>query len=963
MPPSLLITERPGSARARADFERVCRDLDDEPRHRIDVLASSAAAPGQTLHYLAGFRARSQAAFEFLLGSPLHLQAAVAVFATSRFLAESCLEHPDWLCELDSMDRARTAEDYALRLGAELSRQNGGRPEPVVLARFRRRELLRILARDLLALANLAEVTEEISNLADGILEVAYERLFADLAARHGEPRQEDAPCGMSVVALGKLGGRELNYSSDIDLMFVYGARGETNGPAPITNKEFFKKIANQYSELLSTYTAEGMCYRVDLRLRPDGSLGEVCLSLDGALKYYRTRARDWELQMMIKARVAAGDRAPGCALLEAVEPLTYSTTLDFSTVEAVSVTRERIGEKLAARRGRTQGLDVKLAPGGIRDIEFLAQCLQRLHGARAPWVRHGGTLLALSRLSDKNLLSDSEHRRLDAAYRFLRNIEHRLQMADDRQTHTLGTDAGALDALARGMPQAAGGHEPSGAQLLQALNAHLEAVQEIYQQVIHAQRPTYYALAPAAEPPREDTVWGGPPANTNTLARFLDAAAPGLASAVARTPLKRGGALFEHFLDGLRRQPDLLRELEADAASERFLLDIFDHSPYFSEQLARTPDLARELQGLPEAGAESGEGLDEAIEEAFDDAAGLRKWYRREMFRLQAASICLSAPVFETLERTSDLADAAVRAAYRMAVEQTREEHAPASPGYEPRAQMMVIALGRLGMREFDLCSDADLVFALPERDRDEHVFWTRTANRMIDILTTYTGDGQLFSVDTRLRPNGSAGTLVQPESSFIDYFARHAETWEGISYMKARAVAGETEHATAFLNGLQEVDWRRYGQNGRSRKDLRAMRLRLEKEQGPANPLKAGPGAYYDIDFLLLYLRLKGAGIFFKVLNSPARIDVVEKMGHLERADAAFLRDAATFYRAIDHGLRVHDGHAGGNLPAAEGAREAVAALVKRWTPEHLHTQRLEATLEQMRRRTREIFDRLFQ
>ena len=163
----------------------------------------------------------------------------------------------------------------------------------------------------------------------------------------------------------------------------------------PVSNKEFYKKVANEYTALLSSYTADGQCYRVDLRLRPDGTLGEICLSVEGAKTYYRDRARDWEKQMLIKARVAAGEPEPGAALLEFVEPLIYQSSLDFGAVEAVSETRQRISEKMAARRN-PNGLDIKLAPGGIRDIEFLVQCLQRLHGGREPWVRHGGTLLAL---------------------------------------------------------------------------------------------------------------------------------------------------------------------------------------------------------------------------------------------------------------------------------------------------------------------------------------------------------------------------------------------------------------------------------------------------------------------------------------------------------------------------------------------------------------------------------------
>jgi glutamate-ammonia-ligase adenylyltransferase len=252
--------------------------------------------------------------------------------------------------------------------------------------------------------------------------------------------------------------------------------------------------------------------------------------------------------------------------------------------------------------------------------------------------------------------------------------------------------------------------------------------------------------------------------------------------------------------------------------------------------------------------------------------------------------------------------------------------------------------------------------VFVLPDEDLDEQVFWTRVAGRMIDLITAYTGTGLMFSVDTRLRPNGSAGALVQSEASYKDYFAKSAEAWEGIAYMKSRAITGDTEHATKFLNDLQQVDWRRYGQSGRSKRDLRQMRMRLEKEQGAGHPLKAGLGGFYDIDFLLLYLRLKGAGIFFKVLNTPERINIIEAMGHLERADAEFLRDAATFYRAVDHGLRVYSGHTEGSLPNSESQLEVLTELVHRWTPEHLNHQPLKIELSKIQNRTREIFDRLF-
>ncbi len=946
--------------RAQDEMAALESGLTPAIQNTIEMLLVSATDPDTALHYLTSLRQQKPDAFERLSRSQSGLQNLIAVFSHSRFLSDEILQNPDWLEHVSDMDRVLSAEEYRKSLTAFLESQPAGTSVALSLALFRRRQILRILLRDVRGFCNLAETTEELSNLADAILDVSYERIRADLVARHGVPRFMDGKgetreCGMSVIALGKLGGRELNYSSDIDLMFVYTANGETDGENRISNKEFYKKVANQYTELLSTYTAEGMCYRVDLRLRPDGSLGEVCISLEGAKTYYQTRARDWELQMLIKARVAAGDAETGRELLEAVEPLTYSTTLDFSAVEAVSETRERISEKLNRRRLGKSAFDVKLAPGGIRDIEFLVQCLQRLHGGRVPWVRHGGTMLALGRLADKDMLSAAEYGRLVSAYRFLRNLEHRLQFADDRQTHTLPTSARELDLLARKMPVAQLGSAPSGEKLLHELNAHLEAVQEIYQRVIHAQRPSYYTLPPAAPAEVE-----GPdilqPASSN-LVRFLDERAPQLAGTLTRSGLRRGAGAFEHFLEKAAANPKWLALLDSNPRVAGSTLDIFEHSPHFAEELIRSPELMEELGEL--AGTR-GASFAEAAH--FDDISDLRRYFRREMFRIQTASICLRVPVFDTLQITSDLADAAIAASIGMALHQVAASHPPSTAGYEPRNQLMVIALGRLGMREFDLASDADLVFVLPDEDREEQLFWTRVAERMIDLITAYTGAGLMFSVDTRLRPNGSAGALVQSEASYKEYFAKNAEAWEGIAYMKARAIAGDTERSTKFLNELQQVDWLRYGQSGRSKRDLRQMRMRLEKEQGAGHPLKAGLGGFYDIDFLLLYLRLKGAGIFFKVLNTPERINIIEAMGHLERADAEFLRDAATFYRAVDHGLRVYSGHTEGSLPNSESQLEVLTELVHRWTPEHLNHQALKIELSKIQNRTREIFDRLF-
>jgi glutamate-ammonia-ligase adenylyltransferase len=915
----------------------------------FEPLLSSSPDPDAALHFSERLRTEQPAAFERLTATPNGVHVLLAIFSYSRFLSEAVIARPEWvdpLLEPGALDRMFSVEDYSELLletpdGADL---------PLKLALFRRRQLLRILLRDVMDFARVAEIAEEISNLADAILQFAYGHIRAELVARYGEP----AGGQFSIISLGKLGGKELNYSSDIDLLFLYSRNGETSGPERISNKEFFLKLANNLTDLLATYTQAGICYRVDLRLRPDGRLGEVVTSLEGARTYYEQRARDWELQMLIKARVSAGEREPGAGLLESVEPLIYSTTLDFSVVESASATRERIGEKLASRRSR--GFNIKLAPGGIRDIEFLVQCLQRLHGGREKWVRHGGTLLALSRLRDKDLLSPTEFSRLASAYQFLRELEHRLQFYEDRQTHVLPSDD-SLAVLARKMPA---NRLPGGASretMLAELNRHLEEVQKIYDRVIHAQQPMYYTPAPApAAASFEPEPEAMPEPAASNLVRYLDQRAPRLAAALAGR-LRRGRVHFEHFLEQIL-STEYLERLDADRVLAGYVLDIFEHSPHFAEELIRNPELLSDLQAMRDA---AGARVDyAALAAPLEDAAALRRFFRRQMFRIQAESICLGAGIFSTLERTSDLADAVISAAYRMAVAQT---HSPERAGYVAGDRMMVITMGRLGMREFDLSSDADLVFVIPDEDRPEQAFWTRVAERIIAIITAYTGEGVMFAVDTRLRPNGSAGPLVQTEAAYKDYFAHAAQAWEGITYMKCRAVAGDIERGTRFLDELQQVDWRRYGQSRRSRSQLLEMRRRLEKEQGGGNRLKAGRGGYYDIDFALMYLRLKSAGIFFKVLNTPERIDVVEKMGHLERPDADFLRDAATFYRALDHGLRVSTGHSGGDLPSGGPQLEALTSLVRRWTPDHLHDQPLPIELAQIQSRTREYFDRLFQ
>ncbi|MFN7924598.1 MAG: glutamine-synthetase adenylyltransferase [Bryobacteraceae bacterium] len=939
---------------------------------RLVVLLKACPDPDGAVHYLNRLREEQPAAFQRIMRSPAVLQAAIIVFCYSQFLAEEVLKSPEWIepiPQAGELQRQRTTDDYRSRLEARLAAIGPEGDAAATLAAFRQEQILRILLRDILGYGALPDVTEELANLADAILGCAYRLLRGALEARHGVPMHAKKPCGLSIIALGKLGGRELNYSSDIDLLFVYGGTGETAGEAPISNQEFFKKLCNQLTEMLSRFTAHGSCYRVDLRLRPEGTLGEVCVSRDGARAYYEKRARAWELQMLIKARVAAGEPGPGAALLEHVQAHIYSSSLDFSAVETVSEARMRIHEKLAKRRSEKTDFDIKLAPGGIRDIEFLVQCLQRLHGGRDPWVRHGSTLIALFRLWNKKLLSEIEYGRLASAYRFFRALEHRLQFWGDRQTHAIPADQTERELLAKRMPPAQIGGVASAVQLDREVTRHLEMVKEIYERVVHTRLPKHYsdravdeAESAAARQQAEQAV-AALPAVGGTLSLHLmlrlEQRAPGLARTLKQSGVRNGVKSLEHFLESLLPNAEWIGWLDKDAKLAGYVIDLFEHSPYFAEQFNRKPESIADLRQMrlkPKARPRT------AGAKSIDSVAEMRRVFHREMLLIQCGSICLSTPIFDTLARTSALAESSIDAAYRFALEQVSESQPPQGKRYKPAKQMMVVALGRLGMQEFDLGSDADLVFVIPDADAPETLFWTRVAERIVGTLTTYTGEGNLFAVDTRLRPNGRAGPLVQTESAVKEYFAKNAEAWEGITYMKSRAVAGNRKRATGFLEALQDVDWRRYGQGGRSKAILRQMRLRLEAEQGAASPLKAGRGGYYDIDFALMYLRLKSAGIFFDVLDTPRRIEVIEKMGHLEPADAEFLLKAATFYRAVDHGLRLISGHAEGKLPGAQLQLEMLSELVSRWTPDDLHDEPLPVELSQIQRQTREYFDRLF-
>jgi [glutamine synthetase] adenylyltransferase / [glutamine synthetase]-adenylyl-L-tyrosine phosphorylase len=413
--------------------------------------------------------------------------------AYSPFLAEDLLRHPEhieWLRrETESgFDRVKSREPLWDELARFLMRAFDS-DERIGLARFKRRELLRIYLRDCLKVATLAEVTEELSHLADVILGHALAVAHQEMANRHGAPLTRDErgriqTAELAVVALGKLGCRELNYASDIDLFFLFAGEGQTAGDgrsteSVISNKAFFKGVAERITQMIAGQTAEGAAYRIDLRLRPYGRDGDLVWEVERAADYYRQKAQNWERQALLRARAAAGSETVVAHFLDLLRDAIFTAAVQDYAMQEVRRAKEKIDREVARRGG---GFNVKLGRGGIREIEFIAQALQLRHGGHEPWVRSTQTLIVLARLADKGYLSETERARLSAAYTFLRTVEHRLQMEHGAQTHALPMARERLRLVARrcGYLQSA----DAAADLLRDLEAHTAAVRAIYQRV-----------------------------------------------------------------------------------------------------------------------------------------------------------------------------------------------------------------------------------------------------------------------------------------------------------------------------------------------------------------------------------------------------------------------------------------------------------------------------------------------
>src|SRR5881227_1315845 len=420
---------------------------------------------------------------------------ALLVFGHGRFLAETLIQNTDLLQSFlreKNLDRSLSREEFHESLARFRSR-SFETDVSLLLARFKRREYVRIMLRDVLKIAPLAETTAEISALSDVLIEEALREAESAMERRFGLPQHLDAEgraltTPFAVLSLGKLGGNELNYSSDIDLLYLHGD-GPEPPSAPISNREYFVRLAQQVTEISSRHTAEGPVFRIDLRLRPQGNEGELAISLSNALRYYAETAHDWECQALIKVRHSAGNVQLARAFIRRVQPQVYSEEINFAAIKTALVAREKIDRKRRrqAAAERQESLDVKIDRGGIRDIEFLLQCLQRVYGGREPWLRSGGTLFSLQKLHDKRHISGHDFHELNSAYTFLRHLEHRLQLRQGQQLHRLPSSQPDLEILQHSMAGLTPGYRLSN--LVSSVRDRMQAVADIYQRVIYQQQ------------------------------------------------------------------------------------------------------------------------------------------------------------------------------------------------------------------------------------------------------------------------------------------------------------------------------------------------------------------------------------------------------------------------------------------------------------------------------------------
>ena len=961
-PPSHAI---PGLAPAEpgpASAERLARLAKRFP-DRVDALVAAARRAADPDLALAGIERFADAAGAPPAAQDL-LEALALLSGSSRMIPALLARDPTLLrraARSPRLERPRGEAELG-RLLARAARRLA--PDDVaglnqLLRRVRAREVVRIALRDLRR-AKVKEVTGELSALATACLDTAIRFHDRRLRERHGPPAglaAREPGAGFCAVAMGKLGARELNFSSDVDLVYVYERDGDTEGERPTTHFAYYAKLAELVTESIAKPTEDGFVFRVDLNLRPDGQNGPIVNALRAAEMYYQTFGRTWERNALVKASPGAGDLAVGEELLRQLDGFVWRRSLDLGVVQEIQAMKSRID----ARAGAEGKDDLKLGKGGIREVEFFVSALQLLHAGRDDTraLRERAVLPALDRLLFAGVVLEKDRDELADAYLFLRRAEHRVQMLDGARTHRLPPPGERLG-LARSMGYA------TEAELDEALAAHRSRVARLFEGLLGAGTgavpldPELSLLADAqVERARRaevaarrgivdaDRVLAALDAMARRRTPFSPLGDPAHAVALLSDALgtpdpDQAISHLSDFAQALEGPEPYFRMLAEHRRVARLLLSLFGTSDFLSKRFLRHPELIdmllREDQVLLEKAPETfRREIDERLGAALPDAptdellerhlGELRRYKNEEILRIAIHDIAGTIDLRSVASQLTALAEACLERCLALAEAEARAK------GVAPPARLCVIGMGKLGGRELGYHSDLDLIFIYPGTTTPGHERYPRLAQRLMSFLQMPLREGRLYQIDTRLRPSGNQGALVIGSEAFIRYHAGESQPggaareaaggplrsqlWERQALLRARHVAGDPVlFAEIRDKAVLPAVYGRREDPAQLAPEIRRMRERMESELGREasrgkNP-KTGHGGLVDVEFAAQYLQLAHGHDHpsIRTGNTPTALDRLRQAGLLREADHAALAAGYEFLRRVELRLRiVHD------------------------------------------------------
>jgi [glutamine synthetase] adenylyltransferase / [glutamine synthetase]-adenylyl-L-tyrosine phosphorylase len=916
------------------------------------LLAALAAAPDpdMALNNLERYAANVDRGvlFATLASHPGAAMLMATIGGASQVLADTLRRYPQlfaWLLE-PSVMREWPADDMNAALATTLVPFSRREARANALRRFKYRQLLRIGARDLLGDADLTATTRELANLADACLDAAWRDAEAAAREQYGVPRDADGrPTGLAIVGMGKLGAQELNYSSDIDLMFVYGADGDTaGGPAGhLPNGEYFARVARDVVAAVEGSTDEGYLFRVDLRLRPEGRMGPVALSLEGFRIYHTERAELWERQALLKARVAAGDPDVAARFMAFAQETVWRPGVDARIVRSVREMKRMIDASLRDK-GVERGANVKLGRGGIREIEFLVQAMQLLYGGDDARLRVRPTLAALTQLTTRGYLSAPLGRTLASAYEYLRTVEHRLQIVHEFQTHTLPTSPEQLGALARRIGFT-GGSRAAAAAFRRRHRAVTADVHRAFEAFFRERRPVPIRVRIPSLLALHATGFADPPRAAQNLRLLVEGRPLVPYAAALRRAMEQ---IFPVMLDALWKSPD---PDEALNQFERFIAAVGPRAGYI-ELLASEPDV---LVGLMRLCA-GGDLLTQLLITEPELLTSLAEPGALVAPRGEAASRAAFAPVFaprlslaERLDRlryvkqaeeltavwryllrvtsidrysreVTALAEATLVAGWLVALAPLVERHGVPRTADGRFIPAVLVGLGKLGGRELTTGSDLDLfvVFAEDgrtdgERPVDAHTFYSGAVERLAGALADVTAAGTAFQVDLRLRPGSKGSGFASNVAALEHYYEEWGDLWERQTLTRTRLLFGDRRLGRRVRRVLRDLV---YGHPlpAAALREIHAVRTRMEVELAEETPerrhVKLGRGGLVDVEFLVQALQLvhgsrhpevRGASTL-GALNGLARTGVIPGEHALAlRAHYRFLRRVSAATRLL--------------------------------------------------------------